>query len=30
MPFGREHADLLVQAIDAAATAVDRGQYPAN
>jgi 4-aminobutyrate aminotransferase-like enzyme/Ser/Thr protein kinase RdoA (MazF antagonist) len=25
MPFGREHADLLVQAIDAAATAVDRG-----
>jgi 4-aminobutyrate aminotransferase-like enzyme/Ser/Thr protein kinase RdoA (MazF antagonist) len=26
MPFGREHADLLVQAIDAAATAVDRGQ----
>ena len=26
MPFRREHADLLVQAIDAAATAVDRGQ----
>jgi 4-aminobutyrate aminotransferase-like enzyme/Ser/Thr protein kinase RdoA (MazF antagonist) len=26
MPFGREHADLLVQAIDEAATAVDRGQ----
>ena len=25
MPFRREHADLLVQAIDAAATAVDRG-----
>jgi 4-aminobutyrate aminotransferase-like enzyme len=25
MPFGREHADLLVHAIDAAATAVDRG-----
>ena len=24
MPFRREHADLLVQAIDAAATAVDR------
>ena len=26
MPFRREHADLLVQAIDAAATAVDRAQ----
>src|ERR1700678_2378817 len=26
MPFRREHADLLAQAIDAAATAVDRGQ----
>jgi len=26
MPFRREHADLLVQAIDEAATAVDRGQ----
>jgi 4-aminobutyrate aminotransferase-like enzyme/Ser/Thr protein kinase RdoA (MazF antagonist) len=25
MPFGREHADLLVLAIDAAATAVERG-----
>jgi 4-aminobutyrate aminotransferase-like enzyme/Ser/Thr protein kinase RdoA (MazF antagonist) len=25
MPFGREHADLLVHAIDAAATAVERG-----
>jgi 4-aminobutyrate aminotransferase-like enzyme len=25
MPFRREHADLLVQAIDAAATAIDRG-----
>ncbi len=24
MPFGREHADLLVEAIDAAAAAVDR------
>jgi 4-aminobutyrate aminotransferase-like enzyme len=26
MPFRREHVDLLVQAIDTAATAVDRGQ----
>ena len=25
MPFRREHADLLVRAIDAAATAIDRG-----
>jgi 4-aminobutyrate aminotransferase-like enzyme len=25
MPFGREHADLLVHAIDAAAAAVERG-----